>query len=256
MTRATLYPKVALDLFWVQLTWTFWFLGIMTVINLVRLTFGMNSDSLFSGIYIASNIYMLVIGIIAINFLPYYVEHGVTRKDYFMGNMIASLGISIALPILAYLINLIENLFFNHATHLGFIESTLNEVIVDLDGNLLGEIIVSFILTPTISLEDNIIMSLCFFGLNLFVFYLAGWLISAAFYRLGVIAGILMIAVAIIIVGMKDSMLRIVLDTPLFETFSALSIVPKGFALPVVAITIMITIMMIRLLTKRAAIKI
>lgn len=256
MTKPSFYPKVALDLFWVQLTWTFWFLGVIIVVNLVRLLFDMNSDSLFSGIYIASNIYMLIIGIIAINFMPYYVEFGVTRKDYFLGTTLASFGLSIVLPILAYLISLIEKLFFNHVTHLGFIEDTLKEVIVDLDGNLIGEIIVSFLLTPTVSLENNLFLSLSLFALNLIVFYLAGWLMSAAFYRLGVIAGLLIIGVAIVIVGIKDTMMRLVLDTPLFETFSALSIVPKGLALPVIAITILITIIFIRLLTKRAPIKI
>lgn len=256
MKKPSLYSKVSLDLFTAQLNWTFWFLGIILVVNIVRLIFGMNTDSLYSGIYIASNIYMLVIGIIAINFLPYYVENGVTRKVYFLGTTIASLGVSIALPILAYLISLIEKLFFNNVTHLRVIEKTLTEVVTDLDGNVLGEVIVSFILAPLINLEDHLLLSLGVFSLNLFVFYLAGWLISATFYRLGVIAGILMIAVAIVIVGIKDSMIRITLNTPLFETFSALSIVPKGLALPVVAITILITIILIRLLTKRAAVKI
>src|SRR5690625_5822035 len=107
------FTKPALDLLWVQLTWTFGFLGIYFLVNLGKIIFGDHVDSFYSAGYIASNIYMLVIGIIAINFMPYYVENGITRKNHFLGNTIAGVGLSIILPILIFLINFVDIFFVN-----------------------------------------------------------------------------------------------------------------------------------------------
>ncbi|MDO6451379.1 hypothetical protein [Oceanobacillus profundus] len=256
MNRPSLFPKVSLDLFWVQLTWTFWALGIHLIINIGKIFLSEHLDTFYSASYVAGNIYMFVIGIIAINFLPYYVEHGITRKDYFLGNVIASFGLSIVIPILTYLISLVEKLIVTNFSQIALADRTLEDIVIDIDGNIIGEVLLSFLLTPFISPESNIFLSLGLFSLHLFVFYLVGWLISAAFYRINVLFGILFIAVAIAIIAVKDSMIRIVLDIPLFENFSALDIVPNGLAWPIVFVTVLITIILIRLLTKRAALKI
>ncbi|MFD1851678.1 hypothetical protein [Oceanobacillus bengalensis] len=255
MNQPKLFPKVSFDLFWVQLTWTFWALGIFLVINLGKIILSEHVDTFYAASYVGANIYMLVIGIISIAFLTYYVENGVTRKDYFLGNVVASLGLSIVLPILAYLISLIEKLILNFFTHIVLTDPKLDEIAIDIDGNIIGEILLSFLLTPFINPESNILLSLGLFSLHLFVFYLVGWLIGAAFYRLNVVFGILFIAIAIGIIAFKDSMIRLMLDIPLFESFSTLDFVPKGFAPALVVVTILITIILIRQLTKRAAIK-
>lgn len=255
MNQPVSYSRIALDLYWVQLTWTFWFLGIFFFVNIVRTIFGMKMDSFFSGAYIASNIYMFIVGIIAINFLSYYVENGVTRKTYFFGNVLASLGLSITIPILSYLISLIEKIFFNRAIDFKVIEETLNEVVLDLDGHFLGDIVVSFVLAPYIDINTNAILSFSLFAINIFVFYIVGWLISAAFYRLGVILGLIMIAVGIGFIAIKDTMLRLSMDTPIFKTYEILSVIPKGFAIPVLIVTILITFWIIYMLVKRAPVK-
>ncbi|WP_339228472.1 hypothetical protein NSQ77_01650 [Oceanobacillus sp. FSL K6-2867] len=255
MHRSSLSPKVSLDLFWVQLTWTFWALGIHLIINISKIFLSEHLDTFYSASYVAGNIYMFVIGIIAINFLPYYVEHGITRKDYFLGNVIASFGLSIVIPILTYLISLIEKLIVHNFSHIALADRTLEDIVIDIDGNIIGEILLSFLLTPFINPESNIFLSLGLFSLHLFVFYLAGWLISSAFYRINVIFGILFIAVAIVIVAVKDSMIRLIMGIPLFENFSALDIIPSGLTWPILIAGILITLIVIRLLTKRAAIK-
>ena len=67
--------------------------------------------------------------------------------------------------------------------------------------------------------------------------------------------GLVFIAIGIALNAVKDSMIRLALDLPLFQSFSALDIVPVNLALPVVFVIILITLILIRLLTKRAAIK-
>lgn len=256
MQKPVSYIKTAVDLFWAQLTWTFWALGIILLIHIGRTIFASNVDSFYSAGYIAANIYMLIIGMIIISFLPYYVENGITRKNYFMGSMMASVGLSITIPILIYIISLLEKLIVNNFTSIVITEGTLEEVVIDIDGNLIGEIIQFIILTPFVSPESNLVLSLAVFSLHIFVFYLIGCMIRAAFYRLGVIGGIFFIAIGLVLIAFKDAMIRLALDLPLFQNFSALGAVPDNLALPLVFAVILVTIIFIRLLTKRVAIEI
>lgn len=260
MQKPVSYTTAALDLFLLQLTWTFWALGIFLVINTGRLIFLDYVDSYYSGGYISANIYMLVIGIIAVNFLPYYVENGVTRKKYFTANVLASVGLSIAIPILIYLISFFERLIVNNFTSIVLRENSLEraaeEVTANIDGNLIGEIIQSILLTPFINPESNLILSLGLFSLHIFVFYIIGWMIGAAFYRLDVIGGLVFIVIGFILILIKDSMIRLVFDIPLFQNLTVLENVPDNLALPFVFIIIIVSIVLIRILTKRAPIKI
>lgn len=260
MQKPVSYPKVGLDLFYVQLIWTFWALGIFLLINIGKIIFFSHVDSYYSAGYIAANIYMLVIGIIAINFLPYYVENGITRKNFFIGNMLASIGLSIVIPILIYLISLLEKFIVHNFTSIALRNQILNEVseevTTDIDGNIIGEIIQSIILTPFINPEANLILSLALFSLHIFVFYIIGWMIGAAFYRLSVIGGLIFIAIGLALILLKDSMIRLILDIPLFQNWIVLENIPENLALPFVFIIILVSIMLIRILTKRAPIKI
>lgn len=258
MKKSISFSRVGFDLFWVQLTWTFYYLGITLLVNIIRLFFGGNLDTFYSAGYISSNIYMLVIGIIAINFLPYYVENGITRKNYFLGNLIASAGLSIILPILTYFISLVEKLIVNNFTSNDLADRTLEQLVIemDMDGNIVGEIIQSVILTPFISPESNLLLSLALFSLHIFIFYMIGWLIGSAFYRLGVIAGIIFIAIGLSFLLIKDAMIRLAMDLPLLEVVAFLESTPKVSALPIVFGVILVTVLLIRQLTKRASIKI
>lgn len=250
------YTKTGLDMFLVQMSWTFWFLGITLLVHLIRIIFQSEADSFYSAGYISGNIYMLVIGIITISFLTYYVENGITRKNYFYGNVIASIGLSIVIPAIIYVLSLVEKFIINTFTSTIINEDVLEDIAVDVGGNIIGEIVQSVILTPFISPESNLLLSLALFSLNIFVFYIIGWLIGSAFKRLGVIGGILFIFIGLALIALKDSMLRIVMDIPLFENFSFLDIIPAVFALPLVLIIIVVTFILIRLLTKRATVKI
>src|SRR5690554_8014630 len=132
----------------------------------------------------------------------------------------------------------------------------MTEVATDVDGNFIAEIVLSMILTPVISIETNAVLSLSLFSINILVFYIVGWMIGAAFKRLGVIGGLLFILIGIAFIAIKDSMLRLVIDVPLFENFSFLEVVPEAFAFPIIFVVIVVTFIMIRLLTRRVAINI
>src|SRR5690625_2015491 len=138
MQKPVSFTKPALDLLWVQLTWTFGFLGIYFLVNLGKIIFGDHVDSFYSAGYIASNIYMLVIGIIAINFMPYYVENGITRKNHFLGNAIASVGLSIILPILIFLINFVVKLLVNNFTYNVLNDRSLVDIVLYFVGIIIG----------------------------------------------------------------------------------------------------------------------
>lgn len=260
MQKPVSYTTLASDLFLLQLIWTFWALGIFLIINIGRLIFLDYVDSYYSGGYISANIYMLVIGIIAINFLPYYVKSGITRKKYFIANVLASVGLSIAIPILIYMISFFEKLIVNNFTSIVLREASLEraaeEVTTSIDGNLIGEIIQSILLTPFINPESNLILSFGLFSLHIFVFYIIGWMIGAAFYRLDVAGGLVFIVISFALILLKDSMIRLVFDIPLFQNLTVLENVPDNLALSLVFVIIIVLIVLIRILTKRAPIKI
>ncbi|PIB49211.1 hypothetical protein, partial [Pseudomonas sp. 2822-17] len=68
MNQLRIFPKVAIDMFWVQLQWTLGFLGVMLAIHIFRviasLYRGTDVDTYFNAVFIAANIFMFVIGII------------------------------------------------------------------------------------------------------------------------------------------------------------------------------------------------
>src|SRR5690625_4552871 len=171
------FPRVAADMVWSQMSWTFGFLGVMIIINIIQRAMnviqGTEVDGgFYASLMIASNIYMLIIGIIAIYFLPYYVENGVTRKDYFKGTLLASIGVSIALPIITVLISVVERLFLTNLLSMSYkvqdLNDIFNEVLMDIDssiGNIIGGVITSVILSPNIDLSSNWLLAIAVFAL-------------------------------------------------------------------------------------------
>ncbi|MFA1819203.1 hypothetical protein ACDX78_03185 [Virgibacillus oceani] len=262
------YPKIAADMFWTLMSWTFGFLGVMIIINIVQRAInviqGTEVDGGFYGsLIIASNIYMLIIGIISIYFLPYYVENGVTRKDYFKGTLIASIGVSIVLPIIIFFISIVERFILTNWLNMSYktqdINEIFNEVLMDIDGGLgsfIGDLILSVILSPNMDPYSNWMLAIVVFASNIFIFYLLGWLISAGFYRGGTIIGLGFIVIAIAINTLKDTLLRIALDLPFSARFSALEPFSSWIAIAGILLLILLSVWFIRLLTKKVTIDI
>lgn len=253
------FPRVATDMIIMQLVWALGFFGIMLIIHFFkigRLTFfqGDEVDTFYNSVFIPANIFMLVIGIICVYFLPHYVENGVTRKDYFKGALLATIGLSITLPVLAFIISSITKAIVN----INYREADINSVIQEIDGgigDIIGDIVQLIILSPHVDLSNNWLLAIAIFSLNLFMYYLLGWLISASFYKYDFIIGIVSIVASILILMFGDTMIRIALDFPIFDRFSALASLPSSIPLFVILLVILLTVWIIRQLTKRVTIK-
>jgi len=260
------YLKVTRDLFWTQMGWTFGFLGIMFVINLIQIVLSITQGSevdggFYASIMIAANIYMLIIGITAIYFLRYYVELGVTRKTYFIGTLLASIGLSIVIPIITLLVSLLERFILTSVFHLSYniqnINEISNDVLLDIDdgfGSVVAELVLSVILSPNLDPSNNWMLAIGVFALNIFIFYLLGWLISVGFYAGGTITGLAFIILALGMNLLKNAFLRISLDLPVSGHFLALESLPLGVTLPGLLLLMIIPIWIIRQLTKNAVI--
>ncbi|WP_175615176.1 hypothetical protein [Piscibacillus halophilus] len=246
------YLKVTLDMFVIQLMWAFGVLGVLLIVQIFKLFFGNNTDQYYSAFFIIANIFTFVIGIIAIHFLPYYVENGVTRKDYFKGATLASIGLAIILPFLAWGISALTQLILQSISSLTFKEPNLDAM--TNDGNLVGDIIQFLILTPYVNPENNLILSLGIFSLNILMYYLAGWLIGAAFYRYHTVIGLGFIAMTLAVLTLVNVLVRNTLNLPVLENYSFIDL-PGNIAIPVIVLIALILIGSIRSITKDVTIK-
>lgn len=256
MIERQIFFKVGLDMFFIQLVWTFGFLGVVFVVNIVKLFLsglqGNAVDGYFHHIYAVGNIYMLVIGIITVLFLPHFVGNGVTRKDYFFGGVIAAALLALAIPFITVIVSFIEK-FILTMIGIQYKVQSMNEVM--LDGNIIGDLVQLIIVAPYVEPQDDLFLSLSVLAINLFVYYILGWLIGTSFYRFDVVGGILSVALAIGLKLSNDAFLRIVLDLPLIGWFQRLELLPESVALIGIFVIILVTFIAIRMMTKRVAIK-
>jgi len=222
MNKRKYYPKVAIDMFFVQGDWTKWFLGIITIVYVIQVFFAIKSgnsqDDFFVSSFVASNIYMFVIGIIAAYvFLPFYVRNGVTRRDYFKGAFLAAIGLSLTIMVYSLILTGLERLIINIGNLPLVIDNTSIEFFEkDEDMNLLGQIIKSIVVSPFISLESNWLISLVLTCLNFIVSYLIGWLIGTGYYRYGWLIGFGFIGIAIGLMMLWDYLWGSGVDIPIF----------------------------------------
>lgn len=266
MKGKSIFPKVALDMYVIQLVWSLMFLGfflflqiakpLMAMIPFLNMNDKINVGNYFDTVFISSNIFMFVLGIIVITgFLPYYVSNGVPRKDYFKGGALAAAGLSISLPIMASAVYALQK-FIMKITNLPLVkESTLaNEVTVGNDDGLISDLVQSYIFTPFVELESNWLLAIIIFALNIFTYYVVGWLIGAGFYRFSVAVGLFCIVIGFIIVSIQDLLLSVALDLPVHNVLTSLDF-SLYIAIPVTLALIGITLWMIRKMTKRVSIR-
>ena len=180
MKEKSLILKISKSLFIEQLKWSPWFISIMFLLHLIvsyfqtRIDFTLNS--LFGFSYYSTNIYMLIIGIIAgAYFLPFYVKHGITRKNYFIGATLSALGLSAAI-------------------------ATIFAILSFLEGAILWFFGIERLTTTilTVNSGNYWLLSFLVYTLNIFTYYLIGWLITTGYYRFGWKIGFGFIALAIL----------------------------------------------------------
>lgn len=260
MKQTTNFPKVAKEMFWIQLSWTVWFLGIVLLVNIIRIITSMNQntevDNLYNAVFIAGTIYMLIIGIISISFLPHYVENGVTRKDYFKGTLLATIGLSIVIPIVAYGIYQLQLLLSKYIVSMNFQEVDFNSIALETEGNIISDVVLSIIFTPYVDPQEHALLALFIFSINLFTYYVLGWLISVGFYRFNVVVGLAFIVIALIILICVDTFIRIFLGLPVLYNVVNVELLPSALPFFAALLLIIMSLWTIRMLTKRVVIKI
>ena len=134
---------------------------------------------------------MLVIGVsIVSSFLTFYVKLGVTRKDYYIGTILASIVISLVIVLVAGIVSLVEGIFISNGMGLH---------------------------------QDYAWILLLFvYVLYLITYFTAGWLIGAGFYRYGA-GGLLFIVLAVAMIFVFEALWTMELPIAVAGTFVLLS---------------------------------
>ncbi|WP_163582905.1 hypothetical protein [Gracilibacillus saliphilus] len=227
--------KVTKDLFLIQMKWTVWYMLVVLAIFLIIPLFREEIDLNFlSTMYSSTKIYMLVIGIISsLAFFAHYVQNGITRKDYFSGSAIAAAGLAVSIMFIAsiingmlYIFNPLEN-YLPDNVNIGFLDMTSTWFIPVL-----------------------------VFSLNIFGFYLAGWLIIAGYQRYGGWGCVAFILVSLLSVSLMDLLWEGDISYPLINLLSTPTPnLPIAVSLICTIILVATVLLLIRHLTKRVAIQ-
>lgn len=259
MSESNIYKKVAKDMFLVQMGWTLGFLGVLLFGQVLKriLPFLQNSqhNHFFLSSFVASNVYMLIIGIIAgATFLSFYVQNGVSRKDFFKGAAIAGVGLSICIPVISAIVTLIEVgivKLFNMPIQF---DSPFSEIEFEDTDDLIGNIVESIIVPPFTNFLEHPILSIVVFFVSVLTFYFVGWFISATFIRLHWITGVLACVVSVPIIFIQKWFIASgfgQLETHMFSTFE----LPMPISMIAIVLLLFVILFVIRQLTKRVIIK-
>jgi len=262
MTAKAIFPKVAIDMFFVQMKWTGWFLAIMILIQIAKTAFlafsGNDLDSFFVSVSVASNIFMLVIGILAGIFFPwYFVRHGVTRKDYFLGTVTAAVSMAAIIPVIVKFISLIEQFILKIILAVE-VKPFKSDLFDPDEFEPLGDIIEMIIVSPMVDPQSNLLLAVFLFSINILMCYAVGFLIGCGFFRFGY-GGFLYIALGIVFTAAYDLVLILGLGQALPGTFAQLlSNVDLSLMQAIAGVLALIALAMwlIRQTTKRLVIKV
>lgn len=232
-----MFRKVAVDMTYIQSTWAAWFIGIVFAIyvlfriftpNVEVYSVSMETHSFLTMAYSPSKVFMLVLGILSVSsFLPFYVQHGVTRRDYFYGASVSSVALTGGLMALAWLVTIIEQVIRPDMVNPSFLGPDA-----------------SWLLTAFV------------FMLVILMYFAGGWLIGAGFYRYGA-GGLLFILLAVLFISFVESLWEFKQNhfLLLYFKFSEEQI-PMSVSLLGTIVTIIVSFLIVRLMTKRVRIKI
>ncbi len=171
-------PKIAKDTFLIQLNWAIWFISIVFAIFVVVRVFFNHTDVIdvnFLSIALPpSKIFMLVTGImVCFTFLEYFISLRATRKQFFKGIVLSSIGVAIVITVFT------------------FILQGLAYVLGEFTPLNLGQLGV---------FENEGILFIVQHIMMLIAYYSAGWIISIGFYRYG-IGGLLFVLIGLAVIS-------------------------------------------------------
>lgn len=205
--------KIAVDLYGIQMKWVAWCLPIVYVFYFVTVWFldepEIKSMSLLAFTFQSATIFIFICGILSsLTFLPMYIKLGVTRKSYFQGAILSSIGLAITIisitAIVTWLISLAKMNVFKD-----MVLSTY-----EVNGWLVT--IISYIIVITI-------------------YFIAGWLVGIGFYRYGGIGGFVSIVVATVIISLNGLLWAFSTPRPIMGLFSLnIPVPPVAIAIAIV----------------------
>ena len=207
-------------------SWAFWFFITMVLVHLLATIFAaVEIWSLFDTSRQATQVFMLILGIMNMGLLSYIVSNGITRRDYFTGITASALLYSLLLTVAAAVSTFLLEVLALPA--LGWQAAVYPEF--------------SFI----------ILLSLF---LRYVLFYFIGWFIMAGFYRFHWLIGMLFIGGGILIVSIFDFLVGEE-NAQMFDFLPVVNL-PDLLGIPLIILLIIGTMIAVRSLTKNVRIKI
>lgn len=246
-----------MDLFLEQMGWTLWFLGILLIIHVFHSIYaGKDLENFYLSSFYATDIYMLVIGIIiGYGFYPFFVKHGVTRKDVFRGGVLAAGLLSAAIVLTVVVITAAEYSVVNIANLPLHLNSTL-DFTEGADDDVIGNLVLLIVLGPFVDFSSHGILSLFVYMTNIFTYYVIGWFMSAVYYRYGWKIGLGSIGLSILLLFIRGLVWGEEAATQLADWVSlAILELPLYGSIAGTIVLIGVILGLIRLLTQRVTIK-
>ncbi|WP_087974373.1 hypothetical protein [Oceanobacillus rekensis] len=262
MKQQSFFSKVAVDMFYVQLKWSLWFLSFILTAHIIMIIVSINTgnplgDFIFFS-HGSSKIYMLVIGIIsAYAFLTFYVNQGITRKDYFIGASLAAIGVSFAIAIIATLLTGLEYIILEMTNLPIELDRGMVDTVIESSDNSVSIFLPKAIVGSSILVHSsNWLLSMFMYTLNILSIYAVGWFIGSGYYRFGWIAGFGFIALAIAFIVIGDLLWGTDIEEPLSNwlPFTSIDLPLYGSFLGAIVL-IGIILGFIRVITRRVTIK-
>lgn len=227
--------KIAVDLYSVQMKWVAWYLPIVYVFYFAVFWLQngpeVRSMSLLTFTFQTATIFMLVCGILSsLAFLPMYVKHGITRKSYFQGAFLSSIGLTITIIGITAILTWILSLF---------------------NLNIFREVVLS-----SLGVNSWVLTSISYI-IVVMIYFLAGWLVGLGFYRYGGSGGFVSIVVALVIVSLNDFLWAFNTPKPIMGLFN-LNIPAPHVAIAIVGSIVIATIttILVHKIVKETPIKI
>lgn len=261
MRQNPILSKVSFDLYSAQMKWSIWYISILLFVHITIIIISVNLTDTFGDFlafsYGSSKIYMLVIGILsAYAFLTFYINHGITRKDYFKGTAISALAISISLAIIAAVLNVIEYVILRLINIEHILEPSMeNSHIQNADQSISIDLTGLVVSGSSFINSSNWLVSLIVYSMTIFIAYLIGWLIGVGYYRFGWIIGFGFIALAIIMSTLLDLLWGNELAEPLSNWLAFDLNIPLVVSILGTLVLIGMTLWFIRFLTRDVPIK-
>ncbi|WP_020618043.1 hypothetical protein [Paenibacillus daejeonensis] len=236
--------KVIKDMTLWQLTWSLYLLGGVIIFFFGLRYFAseatflnLRDDSFMNRSFLdftvqPGSIFMLVLGLMSVSgFLTFYVKQGITRRSYFTGAAVSSLIVAGVVTAAGAIIHVIINALMPNMEWL-----------------------------PVMGYEGSELAVLPLMVLQMYLFYLLGWIINGMFYRYGVLAGMVSIAGSVMLLIGVSFAISPSVDMPLVVTerfdWPALSSgMSLAVSLPLLALVCVILLAVMRLMTKRVRVK-